>query len=309
VSAMCRKCLSSAPEQARRCKSCGGPIVRFDESGGMVETEQAAEEAGVIGGIPPLFADLDDGWPQEPSLRPQSPPATTAQPPQAPVVPHIPGPVQPSGTLIMPASQLDDIVSGMLRPFGFEQPPEAQAAGSSPLQGSPINQSEGAPAPQVQPNQEPSVPLFSRSSPPTPARQAQAPEPSPREAAVPGPVAHQSAAETQKTAPANQVPSGEEHSGEDALSMAAMVRDIMAISDQDPGSPGKQPAGSTSTTDSARQASDDLVIRPASKIGFLKRSKTGSKGRADKPHGPDSEDPMSELAQEASQTRSRLRSR
>jgi hypothetical protein len=273
----------------------------------MVEAEPAADEPGLGGGIPPLFADLDPGWPQQPSFQPQPAPATAA-PSQAPAVPQVPGPVQPSGTLIMPANQLDDVVSGMLRPFGFERPPEAPAAGSSPSQGSPINQTAGAPAPQVQSNQEPSVPLFSRSAPPPPPRQAQAAEPSPGEPVVPTLAAKTSEVESQTAAPSNEVQSGEEHSGEDSLSMAAMVRDIMAISEQDPGSPGAQEKGSSSSTDSARQASDDLMIGPASR-GFLKRSKTGSKGRSDKSHGPESEDPMSELSQDASHTRSRLRSR
>jgi len=63
VSAMCRKCLRSAPEEAQRCASCGGMIVRFTDSGEMVEIESAGPESSVrhaSGGLPALFSDLED---------------------------------------------------------------------------------------------------------------------------------------------------------------------------------------------------------------------------------------------------------
>jgi hypothetical protein len=304
VSAMCRKCLSSASEESRRCKSCGGPIVRFDEGGGMVEMAEAAEEDGPSGGIPPLFADLDTGWPRPPAQHGQPPQPATAQPvqaPAAPATPPVPGTVQPSGTLIMPASQLDDVVSGMLRPFGFERPEEPRH-GSSPLQGSPINQSVGNAAPQVSPNQEPTVPFFSRSAPPKPV-----PETQPVDNATtsePSPPAGTGPTEPRSAGVQAQVSHGEsadDRPGEDALSMAAMVRDIMAISDQDPASgSASQQAGSS--------ASDDLMIGPAGR-GFRKRSKAAPSRRSGKSQGSDSEDPMAELTQDAAQTRSRSRSR
>ena len=195
----------------------------------------------------------------------------------------------------MPADQLDDVVSGMLRPFGFERPPDAPPAGSSPSQGSPINQTVGAPAPQVPPNQEPTVPFFSRSAHSKSPQQDKPVD----EATKAGP-----------TAPSSEQVSGVEGSrqGEDSLSMAAMVRDIMAISDVDPGSgSGSQSGSSRTSQDGARQASDDLMIGPAGK-GFLKRSKPTAKGRSAKSQRQETEDPMAELSQDADQSRSRLRS-
>jgi hypothetical protein len=69
VSAMCRKCLRSASEDARRCVACGGHLVRFNDTGQVVEIEVAGEEPSKTGGgIPALFADLEEQLVPVPSV-------------------------------------------------------------------------------------------------------------------------------------------------------------------------------------------------------------------------------------------------
>jgi hypothetical protein len=90
VSAMCRKCLKTASEEARRCPACGGRVVRFTETGEVVELDATAEEPGLSRGVPPLFGDLDTvvpptqatvSSPQFAQPQPGGSPLTALQPP------------------------------------------------------------------------------------------------------------------------------------------------------------------------------------------------------------------------------------
>ena len=207
MSAMCRKCLKTASDESRRCASCGGRVVRFSETGEVIEVEAAGDEPTKSGGVPALFANLETvyevavpatngggspmgmGQPQAPSaygpatvtgtsfggaaagsVAPANgycqPPAANGQP-QVPsqvnghaglvnagvytepvngqyqpvsgansnpgLVPPLPmgytepnhrapAPAEPAGTFLLPVTQLDDVVSQMLEPFGFERP-------------------------------------------------------------------------------------------------------------------------------------------------------------------------------------------
>jgi hypothetical protein len=206
VAAMCRKCLKTATAEARRCSSCGGRIVRFTETGEVVELDAAADEPGLSHGVPPLFSELsapqDQATPQPnaagaaggmgnvtaggqytqsqaglPNFNGAQPANGYCQPGPAGVQPaasvqaagyshalngaQFASPVnsagsnrgtedhgispplpmgypytetgggppataqtqaQPQGTFILPLTQLDDVVSEMLSPFGFESP-------------------------------------------------------------------------------------------------------------------------------------------------------------------------------------------
>lgn len=59
MSAMCRKCLKTASDEARRCSSCGGRVVRFSESGEVIDIEATAEEPIKVGGVPALFENIE----------------------------------------------------------------------------------------------------------------------------------------------------------------------------------------------------------------------------------------------------------
>jgi hypothetical protein len=61
VAAMCRKCLRSASDEARRCPACGGHLVRFGDSGEVVEIIAGVDEpVRGPGGIPALFGDVTE---------------------------------------------------------------------------------------------------------------------------------------------------------------------------------------------------------------------------------------------------------
>ncbi len=211
VSAMCRKCLKTASDESRRCSTCGGRIVRFSDTGDVIEIEATMEEPSQGGGVPPLFANLETqyelavpmanaaapamgtGLPQTQSAYAPPQPtalvgssfggavASVAAPPNgycqplfsgaqpevpaqanghtAPVngtyaqpingqyqpdpvtnelgglapplpmgysevgrPPASPPPPEPAGTFLMPVTQIDDVVSEILLPFGFERP-------------------------------------------------------------------------------------------------------------------------------------------------------------------------------------------
>ena len=47
MSAMCRKCLKTASDESRRCASCGGRIVRFSDTGEVIEVDAAGDEPTV----------------------------------------------------------------------------------------------------------------------------------------------------------------------------------------------------------------------------------------------------------------------
>ena len=221
MAAMCRKCLKTASTEARRCSSCGGRIVRFTETGEVVELDAAAEEPGLSHGVPPLFSELsapqNQATPQPnaagaasgmgdlaaggqytqsqaglPNFNGAQPANGYCQPGPAGMQPaasvqaagyshalngaQFASPVnsagshrgtedhgispplpmgypytetggappataqtqaQPQGTFILPLTQLDDVVSEMLSPFGFESPepavePQAATADTGP---------------------------------------------------------------------------------------------------------------------------------------------------------------------------------
>jgi hypothetical protein len=57
---MCRKCLKTASDESRRCSTCGGRVVRFSDSGEVIEIDVAGEEPTKLGGgVPALFANLE----------------------------------------------------------------------------------------------------------------------------------------------------------------------------------------------------------------------------------------------------------
>jgi hypothetical protein len=177
VSAMCRKCLRSTSDEARRCTVCGGRIVRFNDLGEAVEIESSMDDPAEAKAIPPLFGDFETQVAASPAnshspampsgagmgmgiapmgtVAPQSgnghaggngalagisaPPAATGRalhnaydgPGTSSPLPiggydgtnvQYPGvvPVMAPGALILPAAEVDDVVTEMLTPFGFE---------------------------------------------------------------------------------------------------------------------------------------------------------------------------------------------
>jgi hypothetical protein len=324
VTAMCKKCLKSAKEEARRCASCGGRIVRFNESGEVIDADEEVEEKHASGSIPPLFADVDyidieTAVIAQPQPTPGIPAPTMAVnlPPAPPIAapaiasPAVPAMADPSHTipsnpnpqiqsppLLLPSSQIDEVVSEMLTPFGFERPAPATAPAPVPAPAPPVNVVPAV-AQNLQPesNEEQQVRFFRSASPaPAPAPAVQAPA-VPAASAVTG-----AAAQTQQ--PGQPVP-------DSAASMAELARDIFAIAEDDV--PTEAAAGTSGS------AGTDLIIGPAQKGGWLKRSKSsGAKGRTaasegsevQRPQGAQGEDdPMSELTATDSHTRTWLRSR
>ena len=240
MAAMCRKCLKTASDEARRCAACGGRVVRFTETGEVLRLDAVADEPSVSRGVPALFAELDAPQVQAipspsaartlaasptpaatqytqpqtaglPSMNAVQPPHGYCQPGQsnlqpaavqtagyshtlngaefansvngsgsgsnggsedhglAPPLPmgytytdtasasasgggHTVAPPAPrSGTFILPLTQLDDVVSEMLSPFGFEdRQPVAQPQAPTPIQAPPPQVAiPKAPPPQV----------------------------------------------------------------------------------------------------------------------------------------------------------------
>ncbi len=327
MSAMCRKCLKSAKEEARRCASCGGQIVRFDAAGEVIEADIEVDEKNASGSIPPLFADVDYielepavPAPSQPSpvvqpptsafnLPPSPPNPTSAIPPSPanptpanPTLANPPGPnpqTQLPTPLLLPSSHIDDVVSEMLTPFGFERPAPAAAPAPIPAPAPPANVIPAvAQNLQNESNEEQQVRFFRSPSSPEPAS---------------APVVQAPAA----ASPAVAAPAVVGEPSESSVSMAELARDIFAISEDDasPGSGGS--ADGSARTERGREASSDLIIGPAQKGGWLKRGKaSGAKGRTpttEDPQGPEgsqgSDDPMSELTATETNTRNRLRSR
>jgi hypothetical protein len=297
---MCRKCLMSANEEARRCKSCGGPIVRFDEAGEVMEAGEEVDEKSHSGAIPPLFAEAEFTDLAIPPTPQPTPPAAGSPTLSVAPPPSHSNPQTQMPPLLLPSSQIDDVVSEMLTPFGFERPAPAAAPDPIPASAPPVNV-----VPPIPPNlqhessEEQQVRLF-RSAPKSPpaASVTQAP-------AVPATSAAAGAA--------SQSPQADQAS-ESAVSMAELARDIFAVSDDDVSGAAPGAGGSVAAADTVRQASSDLIIGPAPKGGWLKRGKaSGSKARTPSAENPQVEDdPMSELTgsetQTETQTKSGLRS-
>jgi hypothetical protein len=372
VASMCKKCLKSAAAEARRCASCGGRIVRFSETGEMIELDAVAEEPGLSHGVPALFANLENSYefaspapnvvstngvaPMQsaPHAQPQAGGASIATPPPPNAAAYtgpVPGPVnsqmngmaasperghegpglaaplpmgyaytdggappvaparaEPSGTFLLPVTQLDDVVGEILAPFGFEVPAPHVSLQTAPVM-APVPEVLAAHrAPQTPPlvAAPPPPPPPPPPAPPPPPPISQAPRPSLEPSAAPLPAlfsdqpiavgnpavpappvttvglpnlfadTHQPVAATHP-APVTPVLQTREESG---VSMAEMARDIMSVSDQEPiprvsalAVGIEEPGIPMVQSDSDRRASFDLLIGPATKGGRLKRSK------------------------------------
>lgn len=146
MTAMCKRCLKSASEDARKCTSCGGTIVRFSETGEVTEVEVAsADEPAVSNGIPPLFGDLASMYAPVPGFAasmpaPPPPPARvgTSAPHQMPhgysTPPH--GVSQPAGGSYTPiASNPHTHTRGMV---AAQQGPHSASPQSSAVDNPPI---------------------------------------------------------------------------------------------------------------------------------------------------------------------------
>jgi hypothetical protein len=199
--------------------------------------------------------------------------------------------------LLLPSSHIDDVVSEMLSPFGFESPAPAAAPDPIPAPAAPVNVVPPIPLNlQHESTEEQQVRLF-RSAPKSPpaAPAAQAPAVTATSAAA---------------GVASQSPQADQGS-ESAVSMAELARDIFAVSDDDVSGTAPRADSSVSAADTVREASSDLIIGPASKGGWLKRGKaSATKGRTPSAENSQVEDdPMSELTGGETQTRTWLRSR
>jgi len=135
VSAMCRKCLASASDEARRCTSCGGRIVKFSEMGEVIEIDFTVgdDQPQMTRGVPPLFGDISNGLPSVAVVNAHAP---AAPPVHAPAPPTMPA---PSGYTVSPG----------YTPHATEHPPAAaqHPAAQHPAQNGHLEESDNGLSP------------------------------------------------------------------------------------------------------------------------------------------------------------------